>query len=147
MDLFLQVYEKVLEMTRTTTLVKNQFGYCRQSIPSTGISGMFEKGMLTITVAEIRTRILDSVVDLDVNRDLICASVFDHVMQTRVDYLMNGAWFSLAREKKKMRFYQLNEEMKSINYGDFAIDVSNNTDIVPDELPFSGMLLWDLFNE
>jgi hypothetical protein len=141
MELFRQVYEKVHDLSRTATLVKNQFEFSRQNIPLSGIDRMiFETSMLTSTVAEIRTRILESVVELDINRDLINASVFDNVMQTRVDYLLKGAWFSLSREKKKMRFYQLNAGKSTLLYGDFAIDASAITDIVPDELPFSGMV-------
>lgn len=139
MDLFVQIYEKVFEMNRTTTLVKNQFEYCRQTFTCFGIDGMFEKSMLANTVSEIRTRILDSVIDLDVNRDLICADIFDSVMQTRVDSMLKGSWFSLAKEKKK-RFYQVCVDKSSIKYGDFAIDALTLTDIVPDELPFSGMI-------
>jgi hypothetical protein len=141
MVLFHQVYEKVLEMTRTATLVKNQFQYSRQNIPTSGIIGMFEKTILMSTVAEIRTRILDSAIDLDINRDVISVSVFDKVIHTRIDYLLKGAWFSLSREKKNMRFYQVNADKTVIHYGDFAINASINTDIVPDELPFTGIFV------
>lgn len=64
MDLFRRIYEQVQDFARTAVLVENHFAFARQHSLATNIG--FEQIMHATPVSEIRKRILDSVIDVQV---------------------------------------------------------------------------------
>lgn len=89
--------------------------------------------MLADHVSTIRSRILDSTVDLSINHTLVYNEIHSIVMKSIVDNLSRGASF-YGKTKKSGRFYRLEVERAAILWcdGDFSADSC------PEELPNSG---------